>query len=53
MVMALICCAACGHPGAHAAIIPAGAGYPKRCPSCPDCRAEAAASDQPGEPAAE
>lgn len=32
-------CGTCGHPGAHAVVVPAE-GWPKRCSDCARCAAE-------------
>lgn len=36
-----ITCAICGHPGAHATVIPATEGVPVTCTGCPICQREA------------
>jgi 7-cyano-7-deazaguanine synthase in queuosine biosynthesis len=49
----MLICAACGHAGAHAVCLPAGEGSPRRCDSCPACRAQASAFDEADDPAPE
>jgi hypothetical protein len=41
-------CGTCGHPGAHAVIVPPE-GWPKRCPDCARCVAKARAEQEQGE----